>query len=499
MLRAFCFSLVFLAVILCQGCDVKGANNPYAYAPTASSSVWHPPEKARRRLPDTGELEREEEDYELFSKEAPMTLAEIIDVALSRNPTTRQSWAAARVSAAEYGQSLQDFFVLADIDGDYARSRYSEFTGSDRNIVYETQYGVELDLTYTILDFGQTRMTSEAALQSLYNADWSHNSQIQQTIQLIMTDYYNYLYQKQLLFSNEQDVVNAKVTLDATEEKFRRGLADVSDIVQAKTNYLSQKLAVVNQKQNLHNAYTELTNDMGLPSNGAYYFQDYPEKIVPFKLETLDKLIVKANDNRPDLMAAEAEVKSSIASMKAARLQKYPVVTGDFNIGRQYYNSGISDHYDFAAQVSLTFPLFQGFFIENTVKKARATLEESRASLEQIKLDIIQEVSNYRSDVSYAKESIEYAKAYLSSAEEDFKVNLKKYRVGTGTIIDLINAQTSVADARSQLAQAQNNWYTSVANLAYATGVLFSPKEEEKTPYIELIKDEESLDEKPSF
>lgn len=127
---------------------------------------------------------------------------------------------------------MQNYFILADIDGNYTRTRFAQFTGPVRSIIYETQYGGELDLTYTILDFGQTRMTSEAALQSLYNADWSHNSQIQQTIQVVMTNYYNYLYQKELLFSREQDVINAKVSLDATEEKFRQGLADVSDIVQ---------------------------------------------------------------------------------------------------------------------------------------------------------------------------------------------------------------------------------------------------------------------------
>ena len=499
MLRAFAFSIFFSLLLMTQGCDIKGANDPYSYAPHSPDSIWQPPKKAQKRLPNLEDLAKEGEDYHEFSKEAPITLAEIIDIALSRNPDTKQSWAAARVSAAEYGQSLQDYFLLAEGAGNYTRTRFAQFTGSTRSIVYETQYGGELELTYTILDFGQTRMTSEAALQSLFNADWSHNSQVQQTIQIVMTDYYNYLYQKQLLFSTEQDVINAKVSLDATEEKFRQGLADISDIVQARTQYLSNKLAVVNQKQSLHTSYTQLLNDMGLPSDGAIYFQNYPDEIVFFELETLDKLILKANENRPDLLAAEAEVKSSIASYNAARLEKMPVVTGEFDIGRKYFQHGVNDHYDFTAQVNLTFPLFQGFFIENSIKKARATIEESEASLDLVRLSIIQEVSNYRSDVGYSKESIEYAKAYLESAEEDFKVNLKKYRVGTGTIIDLINAQTAVSDARSQLAQAQNSWYTSVANLAYATGILFRPADQEQTPYLQLIEDKESRHEKPSF
>ena len=127
MLKKFVFLLFSLFFLLCQGCDIKGANDPFAYAPRTNSSVWNPPEKAQKRLPDTDQLEREGEDYHAFSKEAPMTLAEIIDISLARNPSTKQSWAAARVSAAEYGQSLQDYFILADIDGDYSRSRYAEF------------------------------------------------------------------------------------------------------------------------------------------------------------------------------------------------------------------------------------------------------------------------------------------------------------------------------------------------------------------------------------
>lgn len=491
------YLLLVSLLLLCSSCDIKGANDPYSYAPHAPQSVWNPPPKAQRRLP-TQDLEREVEDYHEFSKESPLTLAEIIDISLAKNPETKQSWALARVSAAEYGQSLQDFFILAEGDASYMRTRFAQFTGPQRMIIYETEYGGQLELTYRILDFGQTRMTSEAALQSLFNADWSHNSQIQQTIQTLMIDYYNYLYQKQLLFSTEQDVINAKTSLDATEEKFKQGLADVSDIVQAKTSYLEQKLNVVNQKQVLHNAYTQLVNDMGLPADGVYYFENYPEEIVPFELERLDRLIVKANENRPDLLAAEALVKSNEATFKAARLQKFPVVTGEFDIGRTYYN-GITDNYDFTAQVNLTFPIFQGFYIENTIKVARANLEDARASLDQVKLAIIQEVSNFRSDVSYAQESIEYAKAYLESAEEDYKVSLKKYKVGTGTIVDLINAQTAVANARSQLAQTQNNWYSSIANLAFATGILFPPSKHEINPYIQTIENKERRHEKPSL
>lgn len=506
--HTFVYLGIGLFLLLCfPGCHIKGANDPFSYTPKTSHTVWIPPAKAEKRLP-LSEVYRELEDYVEFTKESPLTLAEIIDIALFYNPSTKLSWANARVSAAEYGQSLKEQFIQAEIDGNYSRMRavasgfqglsitsqglnpeiqrlLPGFTGFSLGRMppqpfYQTKYGGQLQLTYLILDFGQSRTTSEAALQSLYNADWSHNSQIQMTIQTLMNNYYNYLYQKQLLYASKQDVLNAKVSLNATEERFQQGLSDISDIVQAKTNYLQQKLNVVSQKQILHNAYTQLVNDMGLPSNQSIFFQDYPEEIEMFDLEHLDQLILKANRNRPDLLAAEASVKSSELSFKAARLKHFPTVNGEFDIGREYYRYSGADHfndgYNFNGSISLNYPLFQGFFIENTIKKAKASLEASRANLYQIQLSIIQEVSNYKSDVSFARESIEYSQAFLDAATEDFKVNLSKYKVGTGTIVELINAQTAVANARAQLAKAKNSWYTSLANLAYATGILIPPK-----------------------
>ena len=82
-------------------------------------------------------------------------------------------------------------------------------------------------------------------------------------------------------------------------------------MVQAKTSYLQQKLNVVTQKQSLHTSYTQLLNDMGLPPDKPIFFQDYPETIHTFELEDLDMLVLKANQNRPDLIAAEAAVKSA--------------------------------------------------------------------------------------------------------------------------------------------------------------------------------------------
>ena len=58
------------------------------------------------------------------------------------------------------------------------------------------------------------------------------------------------------------------------------------------------------------------------------------------------------------------------------------------------------------------------------------------------------------------------------AAEKQYEVALGKYKAGTTTILDVVSAQSSLADARAERAKATQNWFTSLANLAYATGVM---------------------------
>ncbi len=47
------------------------------------------------------------------------------------------------------------------------------------------------------------------------------------------------------------------------------------------------------------------------------------------------------------------------------------------------------------------------------------------------------------------------------------------------TILDVMSAQSSLADARSKKANSQKNWFVSLASIAYATGSLCATPNEE--------------------
>ena len=485
---------ILLVIILTSGCAFKEAATPYTQAPTSPHSVWKAPEKALTRIHIVGEEVAERKDIEAHSKKAPLTLAEILDIALTSNPDTKASWAKARAEAAIFGQSLQNYFVLASINGLYQMEDIKQFHSN--TMKKDTEFinrdmGGQLNLSYILLDFGQTRYSSKAALESLFSADWSHNSVIQQTMKSVMDHFYDYLLEKQLLIANEMDLVNATTTLDSTKEKFKSGLADISDIVQATTSYLQQQLNLVNQEGQLHNAYTQLVDDMGYSANSEFIFQNFPKEILTFTPEKLDTLISQALINRPDLQAKESVVKAKEASLKAAQAGRMPIVNANLDWGREFHHYPLTGRgvTKYTASVSLKFPLFQGFFISNKIKQSRSELTLALSELKKIKLGIEQEVSNYRTHVILASKALDYAEQYLLSAQEDYRVFLEKYRAGTTNIVDLIAAQTSVSDARARKAKSEQQWYRSVADLTYSLGLLLPSRVNKREVSLNLVQE----------
>jgi len=339
--------------------------------------------------------------------------------------------------------------------------------------IYYSFWQPQLTLSYLLLDFGTRRATSEAAKQALYNADWTHNNTIQMLLQTVMNDYYTYLYQKQLLTADEANVATAQMTLTAAQTGLDSGVRDITDYLQAKTQLLQNQTTWAAQQQNVETSYATLLYDMGLPSNIRICTQLFPTELPENNsLPAVETLIAFAMQNRPDLLAAEANLHEQEANLTVAKTQYLPKFNYNFNIAKNYYSQNLHDKYNFMSSFSVSMPLFSGFYYRNAIKMARAVKKEAAEQLKETELNAIKQVTTYHFSVKVAFETLQFATAYLKAAEEEYTVSLSKYKQGTNTIVDVVNAQSSLADARARQISAYQQWYTSLANLAYATGML---------------------------
>ncbi|MBU6446767.1 MAG: TolC family protein, partial [Verrucomicrobia bacterium] len=339
---------------------------------------------------------------------------------------------------------------------------------------YFTEAGPDVILSYTLFDFGQRSAASTAARESLYYADLNHNQNIQTVLQTVMTDYYNYLYQISVERADKANLENAEMSLDAANEKFALGLAALGDVAQARTQFLQSRINLNTQKQKVENSFAQLAVDLGLPANIPFKVQPLPEKIVAGALmDDLDSLVAMAQEQRQDFLAAQSNLKAKEASLLGAKRAVMPVLGTQLSTGRYWFNGGFvepSNHW--TGLLTLTFPLFQGYYYRNGVRSAEAGVEAAKAQLMQTELTVIQNVTNAYMGVQTSAANLSDSEEYLKAAELEFDIAITSYKAGTTTILEVLQAQSSLADARTKKAEAQKNWFLSLADIAYATGSL---------------------------
>jgi outer membrane protein TolC len=409
-----------------------------------------------------------------------LSLAELIDIALQNNPSTKQTWAEARSRAAQYGQVLSSFYPSATAQVSYYRDKSTFISPLQPTPFYYTQGGPDFILSYTLFDFGQRTAAAMAAREALYYADFEHNQNVQVVIQGVMNDYYNYIYQLAEQQARQANLETAQSSLDAANEKFALGLAALGDVAQARTQFLQAKINLTSQKQQVENAFAQLAVDLGIPANLTFKVQPMPEQIeVDPSLETVEQLVQKAQEQRQDFQAAQAAVRAREALLLKSKRDVLPSIRANFDFGHYWFMGGFEEkHFHWTAILQTSFPLFQGFYYKNGIKKAQAEFQYSQASLLQLELAIVQSVTTAHMGVKTAAQNLADSNDYLKSAQMEFDIAISSYKAGTATILDVMSAQSALADARSKKANSQKDWFVSLAQIAYATGSLCSAPQE---------------------
>ena len=106
------------------------------------------------------------------------------------------------------------------------------------------------------------------------------------------------------------------------------------------------------------------------------------------------------------------------------------------------------------------------------MQQAREQADAAKAAAERTLDQVILDVWSSYYAVQTAAQRVRTTRDLLASAQQSAEVAQGRYRSGVGSILDLLTAQSALADARSQDAQARSLWFLSIAQLAFSTGVL---------------------------
>lgn len=263
---------------------------------------------------------------------------------------------------------------------------------------------------------------------------------------------------------------------------FEVGSVSRSDVLRAQVQTAQSELDSLTSRQAITIQRVNLATAIGIREQELGEI----DTLLTIEVREFDEgaLLAEAERSRPDLQAAEAELRAAKASISAARFQRLPYITvagsaqfkpkstqaftspvtiedttppadtATFQIDVPQSASRESERV-LGASISLNWDFFDGFATDARIASARA-----RAMRAQDNRDVLRR--NLESEVHEAllvyREAIvrdEVARRALESAEETVKLTQQKYNVGSATILDLIDAQVQLQRARSQQVAAQ--------------------------------------------
>lgn len=464
-------TLLISASLALASCSKSPFLDPYAFAPTSSSKTWQPSSYTARKIADIDPADTllvpSDEDY--------IALGDLFDIALNNSPETKRSWEEAKEMAAAYSSSMADYLPDLNFVANYTAIRQGTVFDGQLFMNQTQQWGPEFNLNYIIWDSGKRKYTTQTAFNILQQHNYSHNEEIQKVMSTTANAYYEFLYAKALLAAYEADLQNAEETYKAAQEKNLSGIFDETDMLQAKTLFLKKRVAVTTQTAAVKNTFVELLSVLGIPESVTFHLGTFPESspIDPYDMTEVE-LIEVARKLRPELQATKAEILAAEAEVNKKKAELLPDIALSGQGGTQWFSNGENDNGDYTIQVLLSFPIFTGFYLQNQIKQAESELEKVVASYKDKELEVIKNVKQSNNDFEMAKQEINDTYEYLQAAQVEYNAMFERYKIGIVDILDLLNSEAYLSDARALYAKSQKNYYMSIINIAYSTGMLSS-------------------------
>jgi outer membrane protein TolC len=395
----------------------------------------------------------------------------VVDLGLRNNPQTRLSWANARAAAEAYGSERGAY--LPTIDGEVTGTRLKTVASQGRSAVTQSVLSPSLSLTYLLFDFGGRSGTVGAARNVLVAANYTHNATLQDVVLQIQTAYFQYIATRALLQAQRTTAREAQTNLEAAEERRRVGVATIADVLQARTAASQAELAVETTEGDLQTSRGALALSLGLPANLPYDIDSTAGQMpVALLADSVDTLIARAVEVRPDLEAARAEFEASRSQISVARASRLPSLLLNGTGGRTYTSSLPQGGNNYTVSLGLRIPIFAGFSRVYDQREAVALADAARARADALGQQVVFQVFSSYYALQTAARRVATTDDLIASAEQSSEVALARYRAGVGSVLDLLAAQTALADARAQQVLARLEWNTSFAQLAHDSGAL---------------------------
>ncbi|MCQ6310934.1 outer membrane channel protein TolC [Citrobacter freundii] len=402
-------------------------------------------------------------------------LMQVYQQARLSNPELRKSAADRDAAFEKINEARSPLLPQLGLGADYTYSNgYRDANGVNSNAT-----SASLQLTQTLFDMSKWRALTlqekSAGIQDVtYQTD-------QQTLILnTATAYFNVLNAIDVLSYTQAQKDAVYRQLDQTTQRFNVGLVAITDVQNARSQYDTVLANEVTARNNLDNAVEQLRQ-----VTGNYYPELASLNVDGFKTnkpQAVNALLKEAENRNLSLLQARLSQDLAREQIRLAQDGHLPTLdlTASTGVSDTSYSGSKtnSSQYDDSNMgqnkigLSFSLPLYQGGMVNSQVKQAQYNFVGASEQLESAHRSVVQTVRSSFNNINASISSINAYKQAVVSAQSSLDAMEAGYSVGTRTIVDVLDATTTLYNAKQQLANARYTYLINQLNVKSALGTL---------------------------
>jgi outer membrane protein TolC len=247
------------------------------------------------------------------------------------------------------------------------------------------------------------------------------------------------------------------------------GIVAGIDVLRSQVQLQTQRQRVIAAENDFEKAKLQLARAIGLPLGQALTLTD---KIpyAPLPAPSLEQVLARALDSRPDFLAAKSRVDAARASIRAANGALLPSLRFDADYGA-IGQSFAAAHGTYALAATVRIPVFDAGKTAARRIETGSVLRQREAELEDIRGRVDYEVRAALLDLRAADQQLQAANTNMQLADAELQQARDRFGAGVAGNLEITQAQESVAGASEQYISALYSHNFAKASLARALGI----------------------------
>jgi multidrug efflux system outer membrane protein len=396
----------------------------------------------------------------------------LIGQSLEHNRDLRMAVLRVQEARAAYGIRRADQFPTLAAQGSLDRLRIPPIAGLTSDAETISAYQVGLGLASWEIDFwGRVRSLKTAALENYLATEAAQRAATIGLVAQVANSYLDLCELDERILLARSTTASRAETLRIFTRRVEVGSTSRLDLTQVQTLYSQAQILGAQLEQSRAAELSALTLLVGAPV-------DLP--ITPDRLDDQHMLVeLRAglpSDlllNRPDILAAEHQLRAAHANIGAARAAFFPRVALTSSIGTisndlsGLFASG-STIWRFSPSISL--PLFDGGLRRNNLSLAEARRDLAVANYEKTVQVAFRDVSDALSARRWLAEQVVIARTALAVQTERARLSKLRYDNGAAAFLEVLDAQRDLLSAEQQMVQLRRALLSSRVSLYAALG-----------------------------